>query len=95
MGLEVGRFRCNECPPHKVAGEIGALCRHSHIVYYSVCLKFCLISLNERFEIILSHPIVSLRGVKATKQSPKPLVRRLPRADALAMTAFSHCSLKI
>jgi hypothetical protein len=32
---------------------------------------------------------VSLRGAKATKQSPKLLVRGLARADALAMTTFS------
>jgi hypothetical protein len=37
----------------------------------------------------LGYLVVSLRGVKATKQSPKLLLRGLPRADALAMTTFS------
>ncbi len=42
---------------------------------------------------MLGHFIVSLRGVKATKQSPKFLLRRLPRADALAMTTFGAITL--
>jgi hypothetical protein len=44
---------------------------------------------SARFETILGHLVVSLRGVKATKQSPKLLLRGLPRADALEMTTFS------
>ena len=36
---------------------------------------------------------MSLRGVKATKQSPKLLLRGLPRADALAMTTLGAITL--
>ncbi|MGO9117492.1 MAG: hypothetical protein ACLQPD_07760, partial [Desulfomonilaceae bacterium] len=53
-----------------------------HIAFVQNAVRFAL----ARFETILVHLVVSLRGMKATKQSPKLLLRGLPRADALAMT---------